>query len=222
MAEIQLGHAELKAPYAGIILSRDVEPGEVVAPNQEVLTIADLSTVDLKVFVEETEIGKVKPGQTVEVRDRHLPGQDATPAGSPTSRRRPSSRPRSSRPRRSGSSSSTWSRSPCPTPTSSSSPGCPPMPGSADAVTAADGCSPAEMIVASPGSRRDLRPARRRSPTSPSACRRGTIVGLVGSDGAGKSTLLRMIADHDPADRRHASRWAACDVVAGRGGRSRS
>lgn len=68
VAEVQLEHAVLKAPYAGIILSRGVEPGEVVAPNQEVLSIADLSTVDLKVFVEETEIGRVRPGQVVEVR----------------------------------------------------------------------------------------------------------------------------------------------------------
>jgi HlyD family secretion protein len=68
VAEVQLDHAVLKAPYAGIILSRGVEPGEVVAPNQEVLSIADLSTVDLKVFVEETGIGRVRPGQAVEVR----------------------------------------------------------------------------------------------------------------------------------------------------------
>jgi HlyD family secretion protein len=68
VAEIQLDHTELKAPYTGIILSRNVEPGEVVSPNQEVLTIADLSSVDLKVFVGETEIGKITPGQPVDVK----------------------------------------------------------------------------------------------------------------------------------------------------------
>jgi HlyD family secretion protein len=82
VAEIQLGHTELKAPYAGIILSRNVEAGEVVSPNQEVLSIADLSTVDLKVFVAETEIGKITPGQPVEVKidtfpDRTYPGRVA-------------------------------------------------------------------------------------------------------------------------------------------------
>jgi HlyD family secretion protein len=79
VAEIQLGHTELKAPYAGIILSRNVEPGEVVSPNQEVLSIADLSTVDLKVFVGETEIGKIAPGQPVEVKIDTFP--DKTYAG---------------------------------------------------------------------------------------------------------------------------------------------
>jgi HlyD family secretion protein len=68
VAAVQLAHTELRAPYAGIVLSRNVEPGEVVSPGQEVLSVADLSTVDLKIFVDETEIGKVRPGQTAEVR----------------------------------------------------------------------------------------------------------------------------------------------------------
>jgi len=67
-AKIQLSYGQLKAPVAGIITSRNVEPGEVVTPAQDVMTMADLSTVDLKIFVDETEIGKVKPGQAVEVR----------------------------------------------------------------------------------------------------------------------------------------------------------
>jgi HlyD family secretion protein len=45
-----------------------VEPGEVVVPGREILSLSDLATVDLKIFVDETEIGKVKPGQKVEVR----------------------------------------------------------------------------------------------------------------------------------------------------------
>jgi HlyD family secretion protein len=67
-AKIQLSYGQLKAPTAGIITSRNVEPGEVVTPAQDVMTMADLSNVDLKIFVDETEIGKVKPGQVVEVR----------------------------------------------------------------------------------------------------------------------------------------------------------
>jgi HlyD family secretion protein len=82
VAEIQLDHTELKAPYTGMILSRNVEPGEVVTPSQEVLAISDLSRVDLKVFVEETEIGKIAPGGPVDVKidtfpDRTFPGRVA-------------------------------------------------------------------------------------------------------------------------------------------------
>ncbi|MGV8078908.1 MAG: HlyD family secretion protein [Syntrophales bacterium] len=67
-AVIQSGYAKLSAPFAGIVTSRNVEPGEVVTAGREVLTVTDLSTVDLKIFVGETEIGKVKPGQRVEVK----------------------------------------------------------------------------------------------------------------------------------------------------------
>ncbi len=67
-AEIQLKYTELLAPFDGIITSRNVELGEVVMPGREVLTLSDLSIVDLKIFVDETEIGKVKPGQEVNVK----------------------------------------------------------------------------------------------------------------------------------------------------------
>jgi HlyD family secretion protein len=82
LADIQLAHAELRAPFAGVVVSRNVEPGEVVAPGREVLSIADLSVVDLKVFVGEPEIGKVRPGQPVDVKidtfpDKTYPGQVA-------------------------------------------------------------------------------------------------------------------------------------------------
>ncbi len=65
---IQLRYANLKAPMKGVIVSRNVEPGEVVTPGREVLSLADLSRVDLKIFVAETEIGKVIPGQEVDVK----------------------------------------------------------------------------------------------------------------------------------------------------------
>ena len=72
---VQLGYTRLTAPIAGIITSRDVEPGEVVTPGREVLTMADLSRVDLKIFVDETRIGMVKPGQKAEVRVDTFPGK---------------------------------------------------------------------------------------------------------------------------------------------------
>lgn len=67
-AEIQMGHTRLQAPISGIITGRNVEPGEVVSSGREVMSLADLSVVDLKIYVEETAIGRVKPGQKVDVR----------------------------------------------------------------------------------------------------------------------------------------------------------
>jgi HlyD family secretion protein len=75
LAEIQLNYTKLKTPFNGIITSRNVEPGEVVSPGREVFTLSDLSIVDLKIFVDETEIGKVKQGQNVEVKIDTFPNK---------------------------------------------------------------------------------------------------------------------------------------------------
>jgi len=77
-AEIQHAYTRLKAPQAGIITSRSVEPGEVVTPGREVMTLSDLATIDLKIFVNETEIGKVKPGQKAEIRIDTFPDRTFT------------------------------------------------------------------------------------------------------------------------------------------------
>ena len=75
LAEIELSYTRLRAPFEGIITSRNVELGEVVLSGREVFSLSDLSSVDLKIFVDETEIGKVKPGQSVEVRVDTFPGR---------------------------------------------------------------------------------------------------------------------------------------------------
>lgn len=67
-AQIQLAYTRLTAPSEGIVTSRNVEPGEVVTPSREVITISDLSLIHLKIFVEETELGKIKIGQEVRVK----------------------------------------------------------------------------------------------------------------------------------------------------------
>jgi HlyD family secretion protein len=50
-----------------VVTSRNIEPGETVNIGREVITIADLNRVDLKIFVDETTIGQVKPGQKADV-----------------------------------------------------------------------------------------------------------------------------------------------------------
>jgi HlyD family secretion protein len=67
IAKLQISYTRLRAPFDGIITSRNTEPGEYVTPGREVFSMADLSSVELKIFVSETDIGRVKPGQDVEV-----------------------------------------------------------------------------------------------------------------------------------------------------------
>ncbi len=73
LADLQLSYTRLLAPFTGIITSRNLETGEVVSPGREVFSMADLSSVDLKIFVDETSIGKVKPGQMVHVKVDSFP-----------------------------------------------------------------------------------------------------------------------------------------------------
>lgn len=77
-ASIQLDYTQLKSPMDGVVTSRNVEPGETVSSGREVITISDLSRVDLKIFVDETEIGKVRPGQKVDVKVDTFPGKTYT------------------------------------------------------------------------------------------------------------------------------------------------
>jgi len=74
-AELQMQYTELKAPYAGVVTSRNIEPGVVVTTGRQTITMADLSSVDLKIFVPETEIGKVKPGGPVDVKIDTFPNK---------------------------------------------------------------------------------------------------------------------------------------------------
>jgi HlyD family secretion protein len=82
LAQIQLNHTGLKAPFNGVITTRSMEPGEVISPGREVLSLADLERVDLKIFVDETEIGKVTPGQPVDIKIDTFP--DKTYSGTVT------------------------------------------------------------------------------------------------------------------------------------------
>lgn len=67
MAEIRLSYATISAPFSGIILSENVEPGEYVAPGTPVVTLGDLENVWLRAYINETDLGRVKWGQMVRV-----------------------------------------------------------------------------------------------------------------------------------------------------------
>jgi len=77
-AEVQLGYTRLISPTSGVVISRNVEPGETVAPGREVITISDLSRVDLKIYVPETQIGKVRPGAVADVKIDTFPDKTFT------------------------------------------------------------------------------------------------------------------------------------------------
>ena len=73
-ARFQLAEADanrqdliVRAPFAGTIVTRAAEPGEVITAGTAIVTLLDLSKVYLRGFVPEGEIGKVKVGQPAHV-----------------------------------------------------------------------------------------------------------------------------------------------------------
>ncbi len=67
LARTRLGYAKLFSPLSGIVLSRNVEPGEYVAPGTPVITVGELENVWLRAYINETDLGLVKVGQQVNV-----------------------------------------------------------------------------------------------------------------------------------------------------------
>src|SRR3954447_14371197 len=69
-ARIQLEDTDVRAPITGTILEKDVERGTVIASatsnvsgGTTLLKMADLNLVQVRALVDETDVGKVQPGQ---------------------------------------------------------------------------------------------------------------------------------------------------------------
>jgi len=73
LSRIRLAYTALQAPFNGVVLVRQAELGEVVSPGTPIVTLADLDHIWLRVYVPETDLGKVRWGQTVDVRTDTYP-----------------------------------------------------------------------------------------------------------------------------------------------------
>ena len=73
LARILLGYTALRAPFAGVILVRQAELGEVMLPGTPVVTLADLDHVWLRAYVRETDLGRIRWGQAATVRTDTYP-----------------------------------------------------------------------------------------------------------------------------------------------------
>lgn len=64
-AQVQanLNYLTINSPLAGNVITRSVEPGEVVAAGAPLVTIVNLNNLYLRGFIQEGDIGKVKVGQ---------------------------------------------------------------------------------------------------------------------------------------------------------------
>ncbi|MCC2638855.1 MAG: efflux transporter periplasmic adaptor subunit [Moraxellaceae bacterium] len=68
VAQKELESALLRAPFAGIVSERLVEPGQLVMPNTPLLRIVDLRELELAIQLPSAEIARVQKGQKVSFR----------------------------------------------------------------------------------------------------------------------------------------------------------
>jgi len=80
VAEVNLEYSYIRAPFDGVILTKNADQGEIVAPfgasinaKAAVATMADLASLMVEVDVAESSLEKARPGQATEIRLDALP-----------------------------------------------------------------------------------------------------------------------------------------------------
>lgn len=74
-AQITAGDVNIKASFSGIVNKKSVEPGAYANPGMELFEIVNVSTLKLKVSVDEKNIGFVKLGQSIKIQSAVLADQ---------------------------------------------------------------------------------------------------------------------------------------------------
>ena len=74
-AQAALEAATMVAPFDGTVISVGAEVGDLVSSNTIIVTLADLTNLRVRAFVDETDISKVELGQEVEITFDAFPGK---------------------------------------------------------------------------------------------------------------------------------------------------
>jgi membrane fusion protein (multidrug efflux system) len=89
-AELQLSYTTVVAPMDGVVTHKSVEPGQIVAPGQSLMTIVPLHDVWVTANFKETQLANVRPGQRAEIKvdmyGKSIPGRVDSIAGATGSR----------------------------------------------------------------------------------------------------------------------------------------
>ena len=71
-ATVNLGYTVITSPIDGIVISRNVEPGQTVASSMNAPTLfviaADLTKMQVVANIDESDVGRMRPGQVVSFR----------------------------------------------------------------------------------------------------------------------------------------------------------
>ncbi|HKB24095.1 MAG TPA: efflux RND transporter periplasmic adaptor subunit [Methylomirabilota bacterium] len=74
-AQARLAETRLLSPLTGVVLRKNVEVGETVNPGVSILTLMDPRDLWVRAYVPETEIGRLRIGQTATITVDAFPGR---------------------------------------------------------------------------------------------------------------------------------------------------
>jgi len=78
LSDIQIAKLTVAAPLSGMILTRNVEPGEFVQPGAVAFAMADLNDITITVYVPEDRYGQISLGEQADVSVDSFPGETFT------------------------------------------------------------------------------------------------------------------------------------------------
>jgi len=78
LIDVQIGKLTVTAPADGVILTRNIEPGEVIAPSAAVMTLGRLDSLTITVYIPEDRYGELSLGQSATVSVDSFPGETFT------------------------------------------------------------------------------------------------------------------------------------------------
>lgn len=73
--EARYREREVTAPAAAVVEVLDVRPGDLIAPNTPVATLLERDQIYVRIYIPETQIGRIHLGQKAEVRVDSFPNQ---------------------------------------------------------------------------------------------------------------------------------------------------
>jgi multidrug efflux pump subunit AcrA (membrane-fusion protein) len=74
---VSAGYTEkIRTPLAGVVLERDLEPGEIALPGSTLITVGDLTRLTLTVYVPEDRYGQINLEQEYPVAVDSFPGRN--------------------------------------------------------------------------------------------------------------------------------------------------
>ncbi len=75
LLDAQIGEMTVTAPVAGVVMTRDVEPGNVVSPGASLFTLGRLDRLTITVYIPEDRYGEISLGQATTVTVDSFPGE---------------------------------------------------------------------------------------------------------------------------------------------------